>query len=118
MIRKKNFRTINAWVWKHWGIGYGVIIGRFYGLVNFVLLLSTFLLAKGFEISFLETIIYGLVICAIVFILGVLYAKFDFQKAEFSQNFKEQPELVQMKKDIEEIKLMLSSLRGEKQWLK
>ena len=108
-IKNRELSHVNAWFWKHWGIGYGILIGRFYGIINFILLISVFLMNKGIEVSFIQTLVFGIVSCVIIFVSGLIYVKFDFQKAEFSSGFKEQPEMVKMKQDIEEIKEMLKS---------
>jgi len=40
-------------------------------------------------------------------LLGFIYLKLDLQKSEFSSNFREQPEMVQLIKDVKEIKELL-----------
>lgn len=92
-LRNNSIKEVNAWIWKCWGVGYNTIIGRFYGIINFVLLASTFLIAKGFDISFIQTILIGIGIGIIVLVIGFVYYTLGFQKAENSINFMEQPEL-------------------------
>jgi len=99
----KGWRRIYGELMKIWGCGYGAVLGRFQGIINIALIGSTYLLAKGFELSFLETIGFGLAIIIFIFVSGFLYLKMDLQKAEYSSNIKEQPELKEMYDKINEI---------------
>jgi uncharacterized membrane protein YciS (DUF1049 family) len=97
------WRGLYGGVMKVWGIGYGAILGRAQGIINISLIGSTYLLAKGFELSFFETIGFGIVVIIFVFASGLIYIKLDLQKAEYSSNIKEQPELKEMYDKINEI---------------
>jgi hypothetical protein len=92
---------------KVYNAGYGAILGRVSGVVNLALLASTYLLVKGFELSFTESILVGVAFIAFIMVSGFVYLQQGLTKAEFSSGFEEQPEMKQMKRDIEEIKRIL-----------
>ena len=98
---------------KTYNAGYGAILGRFSGLLNLFFTVATFLLVKGLDLGFIETIAVFIVVFSVLMGLGALYLKLDLQKSEFSANFKEQPELVQMFDDVKEIKRMLEARDDE-----
>jgi len=98
---------------KCWNTGYGAILGRFSGVINLALLASTYLLVKGFELSFTESIIVGVGLIFAILVSGFLYLKYGFQKAEFSSNFSEQPELSDMYERIQRIEKKLDTLLPE-----
>jgi len=105
---KSGWKMLYANVIKCWNTGYGAILGRVSGVINLALLASTYLLVKGFELSFTQSVFAGVVLIAVILVSGFVYLRFGFQKAEASSNFIEQPELMQMKRDIEEIKAILT----------
>jgi uncharacterized membrane protein YciS (DUF1049 family) len=76
-------------------------------MINLVLLASTYLLAKGFELSMVESLAFGLGLVAFIMIAGYIYLKADLSKSEFSTNVKQQPEMVQLFNDVKEIKELL-----------
>lgn len=109
----RGWKRLYADVMKTYNTGYGAILGRFTGVLNLALLASTYLLVKGFELSFTESLFAGIGIVVVILISGFLYLWFGFQKAEASSAFAEQPELMQMKLDIEEIKAIVKKRQGE-----
>jgi len=109
----RGLRKLYAEFIKVWNIGYSAGIGRFYGMINIILMASTFLIVKGFELSFTETIILAGVMFIFIISFGIVYVKFGFQKAEFSTQFKEQPELYEMSKRVERIESMLLELKDK-----
>jgi len=95
---------------KCWNTGYGAILGRFSGVINLALLASTYLLVKGFELSFTESIAVGIGLIVAILASGFLYLKYGFQKAEFSSNFSEQPEMADMYHRIQRIEKKLDAI--------
>jgi len=95
---------------KCWNTGYGTILGRFYGVINLALLASTYLLVKGFELSFTESIAAGIALVVVILVCGFVYLKYGFQKAEFSSNFIEQPEMSDMYHRIQRIEKKLDAI--------
>ena len=106
---KSGWKMLYANVIKCWNTGYGAVLGRFSGVINLALLASTYLLVKGFELSFIQSIFVGVALIAVILVSGFIYLRTGFQKAEFSSNFAEQPEMMQMKRDIEEIRDLLKA---------
>ena len=98
---------------KTYNAGYGAILGRFSGLLNLFFTVATFLLVKGLDLGFIETIAIFAVVFGGLMGLGTIYLKLDLQKSEFSSNFREQPELVQMFNDIKSIKKLLEEDRDD-----
>lgn len=111
-VREKGWRGIYGWGMKIWGCGYGILIGKIYGILNFVLLISTYFMVKGFEVSFIETIAVGFIAVAIIFIAGIVFVKIGLLKAEASSNFVENPQQVEMLESIRQIKKDLEELKN------
>jgi len=107
------WRRLYANAIKVYNCGYGAVLGRFSGLLNLFFTVATFLLVKGFDLGFVETIIIFVVAFGGLMGMGYIYLRLDLQKSEFSSNFREQPELVQMHNDIKEIKELLKSVKTE-----
>ena len=100
---KTGWRGLYGNIMKTWGTGYGAVLGRFQGIINISLIGSTYLLTKGFELSFLQTVLFGIIVMVTIFVSGYIYLRLDLQKAEYSSNIKEQPELYEMHEKINEI---------------
>jgi len=94
---------------KTWNTGYGAGVGRFYGVINIILTASTFLIVKGFDLSFTQSIIFGLLLFVGIMLFGYFYIVMGFTKAEYSSNLKEQPEMIVLINDIKEIKDILKN---------
>jgi len=92
---------------KTYNAGYGAVLGRFSGLLNLFFTVATFFLVKGLDLGFIETIGIFVIAFSGLMLLGYIYLKLDLQKSEFSSNFREQPEMVQLIKDVKEIKELL-----------
>lgn len=107
---KTGWKMLYANIIKCWNTGYGAILGRFSGVLNLALLASTYLLVKGFELSFFQSIVVGVALIAAILISGFVYLKYGFQKAEFSSNFSEQPELADMYHRIQRIEKKLDAI--------
>jgi uncharacterized membrane protein YciS (DUF1049 family) len=107
---KRGWKLLYAEIIKTYNTGYGAILGRFSGVLNLALLASTYLLVKGFELSFTQSVFVGIILIVCILISGFIYLKVGLQKAEFSSGFAEQPEMVKMKQDIEEIKDLLKEM--------
>ena len=101
------WKRLYANIIKTYNAGYSMILGRFSGLLNLFFTIATFLLVKGLDLGFIETIIIFAIAFGGLMGMGYIYLRLDLQKSEFSSNFKEQPELVQMFNDVKEIKKML-----------
>ena len=64
-------------------------------------------LSKEYQEWFLETIaIFGVAFGGLMG-MRYIYLRLDLQKSEFSSNFREQPEMLQMMREISEIKKLL-----------
>jgi hypothetical protein len=96
---------------KTYNCGYSVILGRFSGILNLFFTVATFFLVKGLDLGYFQIIIIFIFLFAILMGMGHAYLKLDLQKSEFSSNFKEQPELIEMKADIKQIKELLEQQR-------
>ena len=107
---KSGWKMFYANTIKCWNTGYGAILGRFSGVINLALLASTYLLVKGFELSFTESIAVGIGLIVAILASGFLYLKYGFQKAEFSSNFSEQPEMADMYHRIQRIEKKLDAI--------
>jgi uncharacterized membrane protein YciS (DUF1049 family) len=83
--------------------GYSMVLGRFYGLINLVLLGSTYLITKGFELTFIESITIGAGFFIFIMVSGLVYLKLGLQKSEYSSNLKEQPEMLEILNTIREM---------------
>jgi len=98
---------------KTYNAGYGAVLGRFSGLLNLFFTVATFFLVKGLDLGFIETIIIFGIAFGGLMLLGFVYLKLDLQKSEFSSNFREQPEMLQILNDIAEIKKILEDDRDD-----
>ena len=92
-----------------WGTGYSSILGRFQGMINLVLLASTYMLAKGFELSMVESLLFGAGLVVFIMVGGFIYLKMGLAKSEFSINVRQQTEMVQLFNDVKEIKEILKA---------
>ena len=97
---------------KFYGTGYGSILGRFSGIINLSLLGSVFLMNKGFELSFIETIIIGIGLLTFILISGFFYIKFGLQKAEAATQFLENPQLDEMYHRVQRMEEKIDRLGG------
>jgi len=87
--------------------GKGKILGRFYGVVTFVLLASTYLIVSGEQISIWEIGYYSFWALVLLTFLGYLYSKFGLLEAEQSALNIESPELMEIRSDVKMIKTKL-----------
>lgn len=106
----KNWKQIYGWAAKCWTAGYGLIIARIYGIINLSLLASTYLIVKGFNFSFTETLIIGFIGVVGIFLSGVFAVKAGLLKAEASSNFHENPQSVEMYERLQRIEAKLDKL--------
>ena len=106
-----NFRKLYGWSCTTWNAGYNLLISKLYGLINLGLLVSTYLIIKGFEISFTETIIIGVIGASVIFLTGLFVVKSGLLKAEASRNFLENPQLVEMHERLKRIEEKLDGLK-------
>jgi len=87
--------------------GKGKILGRFYGVVTFVLLLSTYLVVSGEQIGLIDIGIYSFYFLIFLTILGWAYSKFGLLEAEQSAINMASPELMEIRHDVKQIKQKL-----------
>lgn len=95
---------------KCWNTGYGSLVGRFAGIINLSLLISTFLLVKGIDMSIITTITLGIILVVGLLVLGHIYIRIGFLKAETASNFVENPPLVEMAERIKRIEEKMDKL--------
>jgi len=99
---------------KIYGCGYGLVLGRFQGIINIVLLGSSYLILKGYQPSFIETIAFGVIAITGIFISGYIFVKLGLQKAEMGSLFMEQP---QQKEMYERIQVMSDQIQSINEYL-
>lgn len=87
--------------------GKGKILGRFYGVVTFVLLASTYLVVSGEQIGIWDIGYYSFWFLIFLTFLGYLYSKFGLLEAEQSALNIESPELMEIRRDVKAIKAKL-----------
>lgn len=92
----KDWKRVYGWAAKCWTAGYGLVIARVYGIINLSLLASTYLIVKGFNFGFMETVFVGLIGVGIIFASGIFAVKVGLLKAEAASNFHENPQSVEM----------------------
>lgn len=107
---KSGWKKFYADVMKYYGTGYGSLLGRFSGIINLALLASTYLLVKGFELSFTESVFAGVGILVFILISGYLYVKLGLLKAESASTFIENPQQFEMYQSVLRIEKKLDSI--------
>ena len=107
----KSWKELYGWGSKIWGAGYGFLVGKFYGIINLVLLVSTYLMVKGFHLGFIESILLGITAVGVIFVSGILYVRLGLLKAESSSNFVENPQLHEMYLRIQHIDNRLTKMQ-------
>ena len=106
----KGWKRRYADMMKFYGVGYSSLLGRFQGIINLALLASVYLLGKGVELSFIQTIVFGVCLLAFILISGFIYIKMGLQKAEAVSAFVENPQLCEMYAGIQRIETRLNKL--------
>jgi len=114
IVRGKSLRQWYGGIMKCYGTGYGMVLGRFQGILNLALLGSSYLLLKGYEPSFTETVGFGISAVAIILISGFIFLKLGLQKAEMGSLFMEQP---QQKEMYERIQIMSDQIQSINEYL-
>jgi uncharacterized membrane protein YciS (DUF1049 family) len=110
MKPKSGWKLFYGHVVKCYGVGYGAVLGRFSGIINLALLGSTYLLVKGFELSFIQSVLVGVGLLIVILVSGFLYLRAGLQKAEYSSLFLEQPEMYDMYHRLQRIEKKLDSI--------
>ena len=108
MINKKKLQGILI---KYWDAGYSKVLGRFYGMINFILIASTFLLIQGINIDLFVSVALFFGMIVFVFILGIIYVKFGFLGAEQTALYQENPEFMALRKDIYELREIIDVIK-------
>lgn len=75
--------------------GKGKILGRFYGVVTFVLIASTYFSVTGEAITLSEVAWYTVALLIVLTIMGWGYSKFGFLEAEQSRLNEESPQIME-----------------------
>lgn len=110
MKPKVGWKKFYADIMKYYGTGYGAILGRFSGIINLALLGSTYLLVKGFELSFMQSIVVGIALLVFILISGYVYIKLGMLKAETASIFLENPQQVEMYHQLQRIEAKLDKI--------
>jgi len=108
-LDKKTIKSLQGIIIKYWDAGYSKVLGRFYGMINFILIGLTYLTLQGIIIDFSIMLLLFIAMIILIFVLGIIYVKGNFLKAEQSALFLENPEFVDLKKEVLEIKELLKS---------
>jgi len=106
-LNKKKITLMQGIIIKYWDAGYSKILGRFYGMINFILIGLTYLTLQGIIIDLPVILFLFISMIVLIFVLGVVYVKGGFLKAEQTALFLENPEFVELKKEVKEIKGLL-----------
>lgn len=75
--------------------GKGKILGRFYGIVTFVLIASTYLSVTGEVITLPEVAFYTVALLIVLTIMGWGYSHFGLLEAEQSRLNEESPQIME-----------------------
>jgi len=75
---------------------------------------SSYLLLKGYEPSFTETIAFGITAVIVILVSGFIFLKLGLQKAEMGSLFMEQP---QQKEMYERIQIMSDQVYSINEYL-
>ena len=114
IIKDKSLRQWYGGIMKCYGTGYGMVLGRFQGILNLALIGSSYLLLKGYEPTMTETIGFGVAAVAIILVSGFIFLKLGLQKAEMGSLFMEQP---QQKEMYERIQVMSDEIHAINEYL-
>jgi len=114
IIKGKSLRQWYGGIMKCYGTGYGMVLGRFQGILNLALIGSSYLLLKGYEPSMTETIGFGITAVLVILISGFIFLKLGLQKAEMGSLFMEQP---QQKEMYERIQVMSDQIQSINEYL-
>ena len=94
---------------KYWEAGYGKVLARVYSMLSFIIASSTYLLLNGFKMDIIGITLVFATLITIVFIVGIFYVKFGWLKAEQSAFFNENPELINIRQELKEIKELIKN---------
>ena len=108
------FRTTYGNIMKIYSCGYNFILGRFYGIINLSITVSTLLTVKGMEVGFSDTIILLGVALTGIMIFGLFFVKAGLMKAEAQANFIENPQQMEILSRIRRIEDKLDKLGCDK----
>lgn len=108
---KRGWKRLYADLVKCWNTGYGIGLGRFGGMANLFFTVASFFLLKQVDLSYTEIAVIAVLVIIGLVILGYVYLKMNLQKAEFSSNFLEQPELHEQYLRIQRIEEMLKNMQ-------
>ena len=109
-LKSRGWKGIYGWAMKTWGCGYGILVGKIYGIINLVLLVSTYMIVKGLPLGFIESLIIGIVGVSVIFISGIIFVKMGLLKAEADSNFIENPQQLEMYHRIQRIEDKLDKM--------
>ena len=106
-------RDLYGDVMKVYTSGYNFVLGRFYGIVNLALLASTFLMVKGIDVGFVETVAVGVLAVVGLMVVGWFYLRLDLVKAETKSNFLENPQQMEMYYRLQRVEESLIRIEKE-----
>ena len=109
-----SLKDIKGLVIKYWDSGYSKVLGRFYGMINFILIGLTYLTLQGINVDLLTIALLFVSMVIFIFMLGLAYVKFGFLGAEQKAMYEENPEFVDLKNEVKEIKKLLIEARNNK----
>lgn len=96
---------------KYWDAGWGKIVSRFWGVMNFILILATYLAISKTELSWVFYVLIALAICSFIYVAGFIYTKTGMLKAEYSNQFVEWREMNKIKELIEQMSKEIKELK-------
>jgi len=91
--------------------GKGKILGRFYGVISFVLLAGIYLNVSGEQFTPFEIVAYSFWLLVVLTFLGWVYSKGGFLEAEQSRLNEESPQIMEILKNSRELLKELKQLK-------
>jgi len=95
-----------------WSTGQTYVLGRMTGIITLVLLFSTYLAVLNIFLVWWQLILLGLLMGGIILFSGYLYVKFKLYSIELGMVQRQNPELMEIKKDVKYLKELLEARKG------
>jgi hypothetical protein len=87
--------------------GYSKVMWRFNAIFNILLLVNANLILYGWYLKMHEIVFIGIFILIMIFFLGYFYIKFGFFKADQEAIFSHNQRILDIQKELKEIKGLL-----------
>ena len=87
--------------------GYAKVMWRFNAILNILLLVNANLILYGFFLKAHEIVLIGFFILLMIFVLGYFYIRLGFFKADQEAIFSQNQRILDIQKELKEIKEML-----------